>query len=105
MEIVLAMLLLFGSFALGSETAEKNDGAEPSRNSESRIQTTADSVPATQGMRGCLSDKSGMYRDLTVPYIVQRDQAVPKADTCEGRDCSYNPSAFPPSMEVRSTDE
>ena len=84
MEIVLAVLLLFGGFALGSATAEKNDGAEPSGNGESRIQTTADSVPATQGMRECLSDKSGMYRDLTEPYISQRDQAALKADKCEG---------------------
>ena len=84
MEIVLAVLLLFGGFTLGSATAEKNDRAEPSSNSESRIQTRADSVPATQRVHGCLSDKSGMYRDLTVPYIVQRDQAAPKADTCEG---------------------
>ena len=53
MEIVLAVLLLFGGFALGSATAEKNDGAEPSSISASRIQTTADSVLATPGMRGC----------------------------------------------------
>ena len=84
MEIVLAVLLLFGGFALGSATAEKNDGAEQSSNGASHIQTTADSVLATQGMRGCLTDMSGMYRDLTVPYIGQRDQAAPKADTCEG---------------------
>jgi hypothetical protein len=84
MEIVLAVLLLFGGFALGSATAEKNDGSEPSSNSASRIQTSADSVPATQGMRGCLPDKSGIYRDLTVPYIGQREQAAPKADMCEG---------------------
>ena len=84
MEIVLAVLLLFGGFALGSATAEKNDGAEPSSNSASRIQTTADSVLATPGMRGCLPDKSGIYRDLTVPYIGHRDQAAPKADRCEG---------------------
>ena len=85
MEIVLAVLLLFGGFALGSATAEKNDGAEPSSNDVHLLsKLCADSVLATQGMRGCLSDKSGMYRDLTVPYIGQRDQAAPKADTCEG---------------------
>lgn len=84
MEIVLAVLLLFGGFALGSATAEKNDGVEQSSNGASHIQTAADSVLATQGMRGCLPDKSGMYRDLTVLYIGQRDQAAPKADTCEG---------------------
>ena len=84
MEIVLAVLLLFGGFALGSATAEKNDGAEPTSNSASHIQTSADSVLATQEMRGCLPDKYGMYRDLTMPYIGQGDQAAPKADTCEG---------------------
>jgi len=84
MEIVLAVLLLFGSFALGSATAEKNDGTEQSNNGAHPTQTTADSVLATPGMRGCLPDKSGIYRDLTVPYIVQRDQAAQKADMCEG---------------------
>ncbi|MCP3887011.1 MAG: hypothetical protein GY700_16410 [Propionibacteriaceae bacterium] len=84
MEIVLAVLLLFGGFALGSATAEKNDGVEPSSDGASHTQPIADSVLATRGMRGCLSDKSGMYRDLTVPYIDQRDQAASKADTCEG---------------------
>ena len=84
MEIVLAVLLLFGGFALGSATVEKNDGAEPSSNSASHIQTTADSVLATQEMRGCLPDKPGMYRDLTMPYIGQGDKAAPKADRCEG---------------------
>ena len=84
MEIVLAVLLLFGGFALGSATAEKNDGVEQSSNGASHTQTIGDSDLATQGMRGCLSDKSEMYRDLTVPYIGQRDRAAPKADTCEG---------------------
>ncbi len=84
MEFVLAVLLLFGGFALGSATAEKNDGAEPSSNGASHIQIMADSALATQEMRGCFPDKSGMYRDLTVPYIGQREQAVPKADMCEG---------------------
>ena len=84
MEIVLAVLLLFGGFALGSATTEKNDVAEQFSTGASQTQTTADSILATQGMRECLSDKSGVYRDLTVPYIGQRDQAAPKADTCGG---------------------
>ncbi|MEW8027939.1 MAG: hypothetical protein AB2758_09495 [Candidatus Thiodiazotropha endolucinida] len=84
MELVLAVLLLFGGFALGSATAEKNDGTEQSNNGASHTQTTADSVLAIQGMRGCLSEKSVIYRDLTVPYIGQRDPAAPKTDTCEG---------------------
>ena len=84
MEIVLAVLLLFGGFALGSATADKQDDVDPSRMTASPTQNVLDSVGATQDMHKCLSDKSGMYRDLTVPYTRQIDQAVPKADTCEG---------------------
>ena len=104
MEIVLAVLLLFGGFALGSASADKESDDPQSVASTSHVQGMVDSSPDT-AKSGCRFDKSGMYRDLTVPYIVQRDQAAPKADTCEGRDCSYNPSAFPPSLEVSSTDE
>ena len=84
MEIVLAVLLLFGGFALGSATTEKHDDVEPSSMTVPPAQDVSDSAIATQEMRECLSDKSGIYRDLTVPYIGQRDQAAPKADTCEG---------------------
>ena len=105
MEIALAVLLFFGGFALGSATAEKNDGAELSSNDASQIQTTKDSVLATRGMRECLPSKPGRYRDLTQPYSDQRDSAAPKGDTCEGMNRSDNLSGFPPSMEVSSTDE
>jgi len=74
MEIVLAVLLIFGGFALGSATADKNDDVEPS----------SMTVSATQDMRECLSDKSGIYRDLTVPYRGRNDRPVFEADTCEG---------------------
>ncbi|WP_293714742.1 hypothetical protein [Thiolapillus sp.] len=84
MEIVLAVLLLFGGFALGSATADKRDDVEPPSMTVSAMQAVPDSVRATQDMRKCRSGKSDMYRDLTVPYIGQKDQAVPKANTCEG---------------------
>jgi len=84
MEIVLAVLLLFGGFALGSATADKQDDIEPSSMMASPTQAVSDSVGATQDMHKCRSDKSGIYRDLTVPYNGQRDQAAPKANTCEG---------------------
>ena len=84
MEIVLAVLLLFGGFALGSATADKQDDAGSSSTMVSATQDLSKAVRATPDMRECLSDKSGIYRDLTVPYIGQRDQAAPKADTCEG---------------------
>ncbi len=84
MEIVLTVLLLFGGFALGSATADKQGDVEPSSITVSSTQAVSHSVRATQDMRKCRSGKSDMYRDLTVPYIGQKDQAVPKANTCEG---------------------
>jgi len=84
MEIVLAVLLLFGGFALGSATTDKQDDVEPSSMTVSTTQAVSNSVGALQDMRKCLSDKSGMYRDLTVPYTRQIDQAAPKTNTCEG---------------------
>jgi len=87
MEIVLAVLLLFGGFALGSATADKQDDAEPSSMTVSATQAVSHSVRATTNKPKCLSDKSGIYRDLSVPYTGQRDQVAPKTDTCEG-DCT-----------------
>jgi len=85
MEIVLAVLLLFGGFALGSSTSDKRDDIEQSSMRASPTQDVSGPVHhATPYMRECLSDKSGVYRGLTVPYIGQRDQAAPKANTCEG---------------------
>lgn len=84
MEIVLAVLLLFGGFALGSATADNRDDVEPSSMTVPSARDVSDSAIATQKMRECLSGKSGIYRDLTVPYINQKDQAAPKGDTCEG---------------------
>ena len=84
MEIVLAVLLLFGGFALGSATADKRDDVQPSSMTVPPAQDVSYSELATQEMRECLSGSSGIYRDLTMPYIGQRDQAAPKADTCEG---------------------
>jgi len=75
MEIVLAMLLLFGGFALGSATADKHDDFESS----------SMAVSPTQDMRKCISDKSGIYRDLTVPYSDWNESQVFEADTCEGK--------------------
>jgi len=84
MEIVLAVLLLFGGFALGSATADKHDDVEQSSMMVSPTQDNAGSLLDTQETRECLSDKSGIYRDLTVPFTLQIDQAAPKVSTCEG---------------------
>lgn len=84
MEIVLAVLLLFGGFALGSATTDKHHDIEPSSMRVSPTQVVSESLGATQDMHKCRSEKSGIYRDLTVPYTGQSDQAAPKTDTCEG---------------------
>ncbi len=104
MEIVLAVLLLFGGFALGSITADKGEDEPQSAMAQSNAGDVTDSSPVTQAMHQddpsrCHSKGTNIYRDLTVLY---RDQV----GDCEGgRDCSYNPTAFPPSMEVKCADE
>ncbi len=65
MEIVLAILLLFGGFTLGSVTADNGIA--------SHVDGAASSHPITRPTRQsdtarCNSAKSLMYRDLTVPY-------------------------------------
>lgn len=107
MEIVLAILLLFGGFTLGSATTDKSSDDKQSTMISSHVKGAAGSVPVTQTMRqgdptGCRSGKSVIYRDLTVPYYGQIERPAMEISDCEGRDCSYNPSAFPPSLEVRS---
>ncbi len=73
MEIVLAILLLFGGFTLGSVTADKDDNDKQSTMVASQEGRSAGSYPVTQVMRQsdptrCHSGKSVIYRDLTVPY-------------------------------------
>ena len=73
MEIVLAVLLLFGGFTLGSVTADKSGKDQQSSMIASQDGRTAGSYPVTQAMRQsdpirCHSGKSVIYRDLTVPY-------------------------------------
>ena len=89
MEIVLAVLLLFGVITLGSVTADKGDDDTQS----TMALPNADSVPGshqvTQAMRKsdptrCHSNGSVIYRDLTVPYQDQVDQPVLQAGDCDG---------------------
>lgn len=85
MEIVLAVLLLFGGFTLGSITADagsddrqsamnptKTNGAD----SQSVIQTKQQVDP-----NRCLSTGTVNYRDLTLPYP---GQTMSQAGDCEG---------------------
>ena len=90
MEIVLAVLLLFGVITLGSITADKGDDdtqstmALPNGDGVSGphqvTQVTCQSDPT-----GCHSDGSIIYRDLTLPYQDQIGQQASQAgDRDEG---------------------
>lgn len=111
MEIVLAILLLFGSFTLGTIAADSEDEEAESDMTLSDVEGVPGSPPLIstthQGdpMR-CHSNKSIIYRDLTVPYRSQIEPSVIDAsDGEEGRDCSDNSTARPSSIKVKHPDE
>ncbi len=76
MEIVLAILLLFGGFTLGSISSD-NGSDEPQTSMD--LTSVADAKVlhrVTQAMRQsdpvrCHSDGAVIYRDLTIPYSGQ----------------------------------
>ena len=83
MEIVLAVLLLFGGFTLGSITSEKGGDELQSSMDLPNVAYATDLHPVTQGMRQsdpirCHSDGVVTYRDLTIPYPDQTGD-------CEGK--------------------
>lgn len=107
MEIVLALLLLFGGFMLGSVTTEQaGDDQRPSVFS-SHGDETAGSHRPTQPMRryettGC---RSG-YRDLTVPYRSPIRRSGEEQSHCDGsRDCWNDPAGLPSPGQVNCADE
>jgi len=89
MEIVLAVLLFVGSFTLGSITAdERGDESQPTT-VLSNADGVMDSPQATQvthqiNPTPCLSNASGVYRDLTVPYDGHVGQQAGQVSDCEG---------------------
>ncbi len=103
MEIVLAVLLLFGGITLGPNTADKGDDATQSTLGPPNGDGVPDPHPATPAMRRseptlCHSDGTAIYRDLTVPYPGRNERPAIEDSGYEGsRDCSCNPTAFPPS--------
>ncbi len=88
MEIVLAILLLFGGFTLGSITADKGDDESHSTIALPNVDGVLNSYPATQAMHQvdptrCHSDRATIYRDLTVPYRGQTGQPTSQASDCD----------------------
>ena len=89
MEIVLAVLLFFGGFTLGSITSDKGDDASQSTQALPNADGVPDSHQAIQALRQskptrCHSDRSVIYRDLTVPYHGQVERPAIKISDCEG---------------------
>jgi len=77
-EIVLAILLLFGGFTLGSVTADKGGEVAQHTTIATRVDGAADASNIHQDMRQhrpirCYS-RTTVYRDLTVANSGQIDQ-------------------------------
>ena len=92
MEIVLAVLLLFGGLTLGSVTADKGSNDKQSTMVASQEGRAARSFSVTQAMRQsdptrCRSGKSVIYRDLTVPYRGHIEQPAVEVSNCH-EECS-----------------
>ncbi|HFD86470.1 MAG TPA: hypothetical protein ENJ35_02210 [Gammaproteobacteria bacterium] len=89
MEIVLAVLLLFGSFTLGTIAADNEDEDVESTRVVPNVEGVPGSHPAIQVTQHsdptrCHSDKSVIYRDLTIPYHGEIERPVIEARDCEG---------------------
>jgi len=89
MEIVLAILLLFGGITLGSVTADKGSDEIESTRYIPSSDSALGSYPVTQmthhsNLTRCHSGKSVIYRDLTVPHHSKLERPVIDASDCEG---------------------
>ena len=91
MEIVLAILLFFGGFTLGSITSDKADDASLSTLALPNADGVPDSNQVIQALcqskpTRCFSEGTVIYRDLTVPYHGQVERPAIESSDCEG-DC------------------
>ena len=83
MEIVLAVLLLFGGFTLGSISSEKVDNESQSLMNPPNVADATNLHSITQArsrsdLAECYFDGAVIYRDLTIPYSGQ-------TGGCEGK--------------------
>ncbi len=89
MEIVLAVLLLFGVITLGSITADKGNDDTQSTMALPNGDSVSGPHQVTRAKRQndptrCNSDGSIIYRDLTLPYQDQVGQQASQAGDHEG---------------------
>ncbi len=106
MEIVVAVLLLFGGFTLGSITGDKGD----EKSEPTMVLPSVVSIPGPHSVKQithdsdlaqCSFGKSVIYRDLTAPFRGQIDRPGTGDRNCEAnRNCPYHSTAFPPSTDV-----
>jgi len=88
MEIVLAVLLLFGGFTLGSITADKGDDDVQSTMGLLNGDGVPGSTQITQVLRQgdptrCHSDREIIYRDLTAPYQGSVSEQASQTGDCD----------------------
>ena len=92
MEIVLAFVLFFGGFTLGSITADKGHDEA----SAVAVQPHKDGVPGSPAVAldrhqndptRCQSDRAVIYRDLTVPLLSPMGEQASQVNDGDG-DCS-----------------
>jgi len=107
MEIVVAVLLLFGGFTLGSITTDKGDEKSEPTMVLPKVVSISGPDPVTQITHDsdptrCHFDKSVIYRDLTAPFRGQIDRpGTGDRDCAANRICSNHSTAFAPAMEVK----
>jgi hypothetical protein len=107
MEIIVAVLLFFGGFTLGSISTDKGDEKSEPTMVVPEVVSVPGPHPATQITRHidptrCHFDKSVVYRDLTVPLRGQIDRPGTGDSDCEiSRNCSNHSTASPRSTEVK----
>jgi hypothetical protein len=89
MEIILAVLLLFGGFTLGSITADKEDDVPktiavgPDTDGAAGMHQVSKTIHAMDPTR-CHSGRAIIYRDLTVSYQDKPEQLTSQTSECEG---------------------
>ena len=90
MEIVLAFVLFFGGFTLGSITADKGDDEANAVLAQPHKDGVSGSPPVAPGRHQptrCQSDRAVIYRDLTVPLLSPMGEQASQVNDGDG-DCS-----------------
>ena len=111
MEIVVAVVLFFGGFTLGSITTDQGDETSEPPMVVPSVVSIPDPPPVKpitheRDPTRCHFDQSVVYRDLTAPFRSQIDRPGTGDSECEvSRNCSDHSTAFPSATEVKNPHE